>query len=74
MLNPNLSGYAANRRLRRVDFPVPDGPNRTRGRENADMGMMNQASVKMSRSMRCTRAGIEEIFRPLMGDCNLKGE
>lgn len=32
MENPNVSGYSANSRLRRVDFPAPDGPEMTIGR------------------------------------------
>lgn len=31
-LNPNLLGWSANRRWRRVLFPTPDGPDSTRGR------------------------------------------
>lgn len=29
---PKVLGWAAKRRLRRVDLPVPEGPERTRGR------------------------------------------
>ncbi len=34
---PNLSGNSAKRRLRRVDFPTPLGPETTRGRKNSDI-------------------------------------
>lgn len=30
--NPKVSGWAANKRLRIVDFPVPEGPEMTTGR------------------------------------------
>jgi hypothetical protein len=32
MLKPKRSGYSANRRLRRVDLPAPEGPETTMGR------------------------------------------
>ena len=33
MENANLSGYSVNNFLRRVDLPVPEGPERERERE-----------------------------------------
>ena len=39
-LKPNLSGYSLKRRVRREDFPTPDGPEMTRGRRKSARGDM----------------------------------
>ena len=40
-LKPNVSGYSANKRLRRVDFPEPEGPAMTKILEAVCMVMMS---------------------------------
>lgn len=56
MENPNLVGWAANSRLRRVDLPVPEGPQTTRGYERASQAVNFDASASRHARARLTRS------------------
>lgn len=62
--NPNLSGYSAKSFLRRVDLPVPEGPETTMGRTDIlytvfDIKAGAIAMVKwLLRESRCSKLNI----------------
>ena len=59
-LKPNLSGYSAKRRLRRVLFPTPDGPDMSSGRRKSGRGGMSPMGVGGSREQEQMEDGDKE--------------
>jgi hypothetical protein len=53
-LKANWAGWSAKRRVRRVLFPEPDGPERTKGRDQwgprADMGPIDRENETKPRA------------------------
>lgn len=64
MEKPNVSGWAAKRRLRIVDLPVPEGPEITIGRCNC-VAVIRHVREKLS--VECTKNGVT-------GRCHCKAE
>jgi hypothetical protein len=61
MLKPKRSGYSANRRLRRVDFPAPEGPETTMGRWSEEEEGVSQRFGRVI--CRVLNVPVEDIVR-----------